>query len=72
MSSHQLNTNKPRALKFRHFCYSAIRKQKLDSSKDDLDLLGDPEVEDTFSGSHEDLKNAAEQLYTSKPPAITF
>ena len=85
MSSHQLNTNKPRALKCRHFCYSFDlhnycltcreaskgddscekqcqlcssfieeqnikiknrrrhgRKQKLD----DLDLLGDPEVEE--------------------------
>ena len=28
-------------------------------------LLGNPEVEDAFSDSHEDLENAAEQLYSS-------
>ena len=42
-----------------------VRKQKLNSSKDELDLLGEPEVEDAFSGSHEDLENVAEQLYSS-------
>ena len=44
-----------------------VQKQKLNSSKDELDLLGDPEVDNTFSGAHEDLKNAAEQLYSSPP-----
>ena len=44
-----------------------VWKQKLDSCKDDLNLLWNPEVKDTFSGSHEDLENAAEQLYSSPP-----
>ena len=39
----------------------------MNSSKDELDFLGDPEVEDAFSGDHEDLENAAEQLYSSPP-----
>ena len=113
MSSHQANTNKPRSLKYRHFCLPFdhhnycpscreagkgddpcitneqqclfcksfteeqklkiknrrryVWKQKLNSSKDELDLLGYPEVEDAFLGSHEDLENAAEQLYSSPP-----
>ena len=42
-----------------------VPKQKLNSSKDELDLLGDPEVEDAFSGSYEDLENVAEPLYST-------
>ena len=45
---------------------SYVRKQKSDTS-DKMDLLGDPEVEDTFLGSHEDLEHSAKQLYSSPP-----
>ena len=113
MLSHQANTNKPRALKYRHLCFSFdlhnycptcreagkgddpcishekqcqlcplfteeqnckiknrrryALKHKLDSSRDDLDLLGDPDMEKVFSGSHEGLEHAAQQLYSSPP-----
>ena len=46
-----------------------LRKQKKDtaSSKDDeLDLLGDEDV-DSFTGSHADLESAADNLFTSPP-----
>ena len=39
-----------------------VRKQA-DLSKDEIELLGDPESEEVFSGSHEDLKHAAQQLH---------
>ena len=39
----------------------------MNSSKDELNLLGHPEMEDTFSGSLEDLENAKEQLDSSPP-----
>ena len=45
-----------------------IRKQKtsdVNTSKDDLDLLGDDG--DAFSGSHADLEVAAENLFSSPP-----
>ena len=45
-----------------------IRKQKLsdpNTSKDDLDLLGDDG--DAFSGSQADLEGAAENLFSSPP-----
>ena len=35
--------------------------------QDKLDLLGDPHMEEVFSGSHEDLEQTAQQLYTSPP-----
>ena len=45
-----------------------VRKQKVtDISKDDnLDLLGDEDVE-SFSGSHAELEGAADNLYASSP-----
>ena len=45
-----------------------VRKSKAtDASKDDdLDLLGEEDVE-SFSGSHADLEGAAEQLFASPP-----
>ena len=45
-----------------------VRKQKVtDTSKDDdLDLLGDEDVE-SFSGSHADLEGAADNLFASPP-----
>ena len=46
-----------------------VKKQKKDttSSKDDeLDLLGDEDV-DSFTGSHADLESAADNLFTSPP-----
>ena len=45
-----------------------IKKQKSDLPKndDELDLLGDQEVE-SFSGSHADLESAADHLFTSPP-----
>ena len=43
------------------------QKQKSDSSKDYLDLLGDPDVVEVFSGLHEDLENTAQDLYSSPP-----
>ena len=45
-----------------------IRKRKawdVNTSKDDLDLLGDDG--DDFSGSHADLEGAAENLFSSPP-----
>ena len=45
-----------------------IRKQKssdLNTSKDDLDLLGDDG--DAFSGSQADVEGAAENLFSSPP-----
>ena len=44
-------------------CY--VKKQK-DSNKDELDLLGDEDVE-SFTGSHADLESAADNLFTSPP-----
>ena len=43
------------------------RKQKLDvnTSKDDLDLLGDDE--ESFTGSQADFEGAAENLFSSPP-----
>ena len=52
-------------IKHRRRC---IRKQKTsdpNTSKDDLDLLGD--YGDTFSGSQADLEGAAENLFSSPP-----
>ena len=45
-----------------------VKKQKSDTTKndDELDLLGDQEVE-SFSGSHPDLESAADHLFTSPP-----
>ena len=44
-----------------------MRKQKPDTSKDDeLDLLGDKDVE-SFTGSQADLEGAAENLFASPP-----
>ena len=44
-----------------------IRKQKADPSKDDeLDLLGDEDVE-SFTGSQTDLEGAADNLFASPP-----
>ena len=45
-----------------------VKKQKSDIPKDDdeLELLGDQEVE-SFSGSHGDLESAADHLFTSPP-----
>ena len=45
-----------------------VKKQKSDIPKDDdeLELLGDQEVE-SFSGSHADLESAADHLFTSPP-----
>ena len=43
-----------------------VKKHKSDIPKndDELDLLGDQEVE-SFSGSHADLESAADHLFTS-------
>ena len=44
-----------------------VRKQKADTSKDDeLDLLGDEDVE-SFTGSQADLEGAADNLFASPP-----
>ena len=44
-----------------------VRKQKADTSKEDeLDLLGDEDVE-SFTGSQSDLEGAADNLYASPP-----
>ena len=45
-----------------------VKKQKSDLPKndDELDLLGDQEVE-SFSGSHADFESAADHLFTSPP-----
>ena len=45
-----------------------IKKQKSDTPKndDELDLLGDQEVE-SFSGSHSDVEGPADHLFTSPP-----
>ena len=44
-----------------------VKKQKRDTNKDDeLDLLGDEDVE-SFTGSHTDLESAADNLFTSPP-----
>ena len=45
-----------------------VRKQKVtDTSKeDDLDLLGDEDME-SFSGSHADLEGTADNLFASPP-----
>ena len=45
-----------------------IKKQKPDTPKnyDELELLGDQEVE-SFSGSNADLESAADHLFTSPP-----
>ena len=44
-----------------------VRKQKVDTSRDDeLDLLGDEDV-DSFTGSYADLEGAAAQLFASPP-----
>ena len=51
-----------------------VKKQKRDttSSKDDeLDLLGDEDVE-SFTGSHADLESAADNLFTSPPHPQTL
>ena len=37
-----------------------------------LDLLGDPDMEEVFSESHEDLENTSQQLYSSLPPPSTY
>ena len=47
-----------------------IRKQKasdVNTSKDDLDLLGDDGDGDAFSGSQADLEGAADNLFSSPP-----
>ena len=46
-----------------------VKKPKSDLPKndDELDLLGDQDVE-SFSGSHVDLESAADHLFTSPPP----
>ena len=45
-----------------------VKKQKSDTPKndDELELLGDQEVE-SFSGSHADLESTADHLFTSPP-----
>ena len=44
-----------------------VKKQKRDTTKDDeLDLLGDEEIE-SFTGSQADLESAADNLFTSPP-----
>ena len=50
-----------------------VRKQKVtDTSKDDdLDLLGDEDVE-SFSGSHADLEGAADNLFASPPRPSSY
>ena len=51
-----------------------VKKQKRDTTKDDeLDLLGDEDVE-SFTGSQADLQSAADNLFTSppRPPPLPF
>ena len=44
-----------------------VRKQKVDTSKDDeLDLLGDEDVE-SLTGSQADLESAADNLFAAPP-----
>ena len=43
-----------------------VRKQKADTSKDELDLLDEDGME-AFSGSQADLEGAAEDLFSSRP-----
>ena len=46
-----------------------VRKQKgTDTSKDELDLLGDEDDVEAFSGSQADLEGAAENLLSSPHP----
>ena len=51
-------------------CYT--KKHKSDSSRDELDLFGDPQIEEVFSGSDKDLEQNAQQLYSLPPrnPAL--
>ena len=60
--------SKEQQIKIKHR-HRYIRKQKTsdpgNTSKDDLDLLGDDG--DTFSGSQADLEGAAENLFSSPP-----
>ena len=61
------NFTEEQQIKIKHRC-RYIRKQKaseLNTSKDDLDLLGDDG--DAFSGSQADLEGAAENLFSSPP-----
>ena len=52
-----------------------IKKQKSDTPKndDELELLGDQEIE-SFLGSHADLESAADHLFTSpsRPQPLAF
>ena len=43
-----------------------VRKQKADISKDELDFLGDEDME-FFTGSQADLEGAADNLFVSSP-----
>ena len=49
-----------------------VRKPKSDVSKDKVDLLGNPDMADIFSGSHERLEETAQQFYSSSPKIQHF
>ena len=54
-------------LKIKNRSRYALKQKATDTSKnDDLDLLGDEDVE-SFSGSHADLEGAADNLFASPP-----
>ena len=44
-----------------------FQKVESDSSKDEVDLLGDLDMGEIFSGSHEELRKTARQIYSSPP-----
>ena len=44
-----------------------VRKSKSDLSKDETDLLDDPEMGEILSGSHEELEETAQRFYSSLP-----
>ena len=53
-------------LKIKHR-HRYVRKQKVaDTSEDELDLLGDDDME-AFCGSQADLEGAAENIFSSPP-----
>ena len=54
-------------LKIKNRCRYVWKQKATDTSKDDdLDLLGDEDME-SFSGSHADLEGAADNLFASPP-----
>ena len=62
-----LGFSEEQLLKIKNRRRYALKQKATDTSKnDDLDLLGDEDVE-SFSGSHADLEGAADNLFASPP-----